>query len=131
MIPPKQRKKLTEPRTRPCILLGYEGNTNYRILLEDGRIIGTPNTKFHEDLITPSIKAIEDVGAKLYSTPEATATAAGGSEMVGLSNQPLVSIRQASVPASRCQISVAPPERALQLSDDDSQALSQLSDDNL
>jgi hypothetical protein len=37
LIPPKQRKKVMEPRTRPCILLGYEGNTNYRILLEDGR----------------------------------------------------------------------------------------------
>lgn len=31
-IPPKQRKKLTGLITRPCILLGYEGSTNYRIL---------------------------------------------------------------------------------------------------
>jgi hypothetical protein len=36
LIPPKLRKKLTGPRTRPYILLGYEGNTNYCILLEDG-----------------------------------------------------------------------------------------------
>lgn len=46
LVPPKQRKKLIEPRTRPCILLGYEGNTNYHILLEDGRIVGTPNAEF-------------------------------------------------------------------------------------
>ena len=62
--PPKQRKKLTDPRTRPCILLGYEGNTNYRILLEDGRIVGTPNAEFHEVLTAPSTQTIEDVGAR-------------------------------------------------------------------
>ncbi|KAJ5543823.1 hypothetical protein N7513_003404 [Penicillium frequentans] len=78
LIPPKQRRKLTEPRTRPCILLGYEGNTNYRILLEDGRIVGTPNAEFHEVLRTPSTQTIEDVGARRDGSPEATAAAAGG-----------------------------------------------------
>ena len=113
LIPPKQRKKLTEPRTRPCILLGYEGNTNYRILLEDGRIVGTPNAEFHEVLIAPSTQTIEDVGARRDGSPAVTAAAAGGSETVGLINQPLVGIRQASVPASGRQLSMAPPERAL------------------
>ncbi|KAJ5283470.1 hypothetical protein N7505_001450 [Penicillium chrysogenum] len=79
LIPPKQRKKLTEPRTRPCILLGYEGNTNYRILLEDGRIVGTPNAEFYEVLTAPSIQTIEDVGARRDGSPGATAAAAGGS----------------------------------------------------
>ena len=73
LIPPKQRKKLTEPRTRPCVLLGYEGNTNYRILLEDGRIVGTPNAEFHEVLTAPSTQTIEDVGARRDGLPEATA----------------------------------------------------------
>ncbi|KAJ5829151.1 uncharacterized protein N7525_007404 [Penicillium rubens] len=78
LVPPKQRKKLTEPRTRPCILLGYEGNTNYRILLEDGRIVGSPNAEFHEVLTAPSTQTIEDVGARRDGSPEATAAAAGG-----------------------------------------------------
>lgn len=122
LIPPKQRKKLTEPRTKPCILLGYEGNTNYRILLEDGRIIGTPNAEFHEVLIAPSTLTIEDVGARRDGSPEATAAAAGGSVTVGLINQPSVSIRQASVPASGRQRSVATPEQVTsKSSDDDSQ----------
>jgi hypothetical protein len=64
LIPPKQRKKLTDPRTRPYILLGYEGNTNYYILLEDSRIIGTPNAKFHKVLKTPSTQTIEGMGVK-------------------------------------------------------------------
>lgn len=46
LVPSKQRKKLTELKTRLCILLGYKGNTNYRILLEDGRIVGTLNAEF-------------------------------------------------------------------------------------
>jgi hypothetical protein len=58
LIPPKQRKKLTGLRTRLCLLLGYEGNINYRILLEDGRIIGTPNAEFYEVLKTPSTQTI-------------------------------------------------------------------------
>ena len=78
LIPPKQRKKLIEPRTRPCILLGYEGNTTYRILLEDGRIFGTPNAEFRETLMTPSTQTMENVGAQRYGLPEATAAAAGG-----------------------------------------------------
>jgi hypothetical protein len=149
LTPPKQRKKLTESRTRPCILLGYEGNTNYRILLEDGRIVGTPNAEFHEVLTAPSTQTIENVGARRDGSPEATAAAAGGSETVGLINQPSVGIRQASVPASGRQLSMAPPERVLpksilprssndnsrvltQSSDEDSQtpALSQSSDDD-
>lgn len=124
LIPPKQRKKLTEPRTRPCILLGYEGNTNYRILLEDGRIVGTPNAEFQEVLMTPSTQTIQDVGAKIYGLPEAPAAAAGGSMTVGLLNQPSVSIRQASVPASGRHTSVAAPEQATpETSDEDLQIL--------
>ena len=131
LIPPKQRKKLTEPRTKPCILLGYEGNTNYRILLENGRIIGTPNAEFQEVLITPSTQTIEDVGAKQYGLPEATAAAAGGSETVGLINQPSVSIRHASVPASGRQMSMAPRAGMLsQSSNDNSQILPRSSNDN-
>jgi hypothetical protein len=142
LIPPKQRKKLTDPRTRPCILLGYEGNTNYRILLGDGRIIGTPNAEFQEVLTTPSTQTMEDVGARQDGLPEATAAAAGGSETVGLINQPSVGIRQSSVPASGRQLSMAPPERALpksrndishtlpRSSNDNSRALTQLSDEN-
>jgi hypothetical protein len=64
LIPPKLRKKLTGLRTRPCILLGYKGNTNYRILLEDGRIVGTPNAEFHEVLKAPSAQTREDVVAR-------------------------------------------------------------------
>lgn len=76
LIPPKQRKKLIEPRTRPCILLGYEGNINYRILLEDGRIIRTPNAEFRETRMTPSTQTIENAGARRYGLSEATAAAA-------------------------------------------------------
>jgi hypothetical protein len=142
LIPPKQRKKLTEPRTRPCILLGYEGNTNYRILLEDGRIVGTPNAEFQEVLTTPSTQTIEDVGARRDGLPGATAAAAGGSETVGLINQPSVGIRQASVPASGRRLSMASPERALpksrkdishlrpRLSNDNSRVLPQSSDED-
>jgi hypothetical protein len=132
LIPPKQRKKLTEPRTRPCILLGYEGNTNYRILLEDGRIIGTPNAEFHEVLQTPSTQTIEDVGAKQYDSPGATAAAAGGSETVGLLNQPSLSIRHASVPASGRQTSIAPQAQTMPLPSNDSmqEQTSQSSDEN-
>lgn len=119
LIPPKQRKKLTGPRTRPCLLLGYEGNTNYRILLEDGRIIGTPNAEFHEVLNTPSTQTREDVGAKQQSFPVATAAAAGGSETVGLINQPSASMRHASVPASGRQISLAPQGQTQPRSRDD------------
>ncbi|KAJ5350210.1 hypothetical protein N7541_007937 [Penicillium brevicompactum] len=78
LIPPKQRKKLTDPRTRPCILLGYEGTTNYRILLGDGRIVGTPNAEFQEVLTTPSTQTLQDVGARQDGSPEATAAVAGG-----------------------------------------------------
>jgi hypothetical protein len=113
LIPPKQRKKLTDPRTRPCLLLGYEGNTNYRILLEDGRIIGTPNAEFHEVLITPSTQTEQDVGAEPDDSPAVTAAAAGGSETVGLINQPSGSIRHASVPASGRQMSTTPREQRL------------------
>ncbi|EDN03770.1 hypothetical protein HCAG_01635 [Histoplasma mississippiense (nom. inval.)] len=133
LIPPKQRKKLTEPRTRPCILLGYEGNTNYRILLEDGRIVGTPNAEFHEILTNPSTQTIEDVGARLNGLPEATAAAAGGNKTTGLLDQPSVSIRQASVPASGRQVSMAAPERILRRSSNENsqeQVLSQSSDDD-
>jgi len=131
LIPPKQRKKLTEPRTRPCILLGYEGNTNYRILLEDGRIVGTPNAEFHEVLTAPSTQTIEDVGARRDGSPGATAAAAGGSKTVGLINQPSVGIRQASVPGSGRQLSMAPPERALPKSRNDiSHILPRSSNDN-
>jgi len=111
LIPPKQRKKLTEPRTRPCLLLGYEGNMNYRILLEDGRIIGTPNAEFYEVLKTPSTHTLPDVGAKQQSFPVATAAAAGGSETVGQINHPSASMRHASVPASGRQTSLAPQEQ--------------------
>jgi hypothetical protein len=45
-------------------------NTNYRIILEDGKIIGTPNTEFHEVSKTPSTQTIEDVGAKQYDWPK-------------------------------------------------------------
>lgn len=93
LIPPKQRKKLTDPRTRPCILLGYEGNTNYRILLGDGRIVGTLNAEFQEVLTTPSIQTMEDMGARQDGLLEATAATVGGSETVGLINQPSVGIR--------------------------------------
>ncbi|KAJ5337477.1 uncharacterized protein N7506_005499 [Penicillium brevicompactum] len=141
LIPPKQRKKLTDPRTRPCILLGYEGNTNYRILLGDGRIVGTPNAEFQEVLTTPSTQTLQDVGARQDGSPEATAAVAGGSGTVGLINQPSVEIRQTSVPASGRQLSMDPPERALPKSrndishtlprsDDDSRVLTQPSDDN-
>ncbi|KAJ5473962.1 hypothetical protein N7475_003528 [Penicillium sp. IBT 31633x] len=131
LIPPKQRKKLTESRTRPCILLGYEGNTNYRILLEDGRIVGTPNAEFHEVLTAPSTQTIEDVGARRDGSPGATAAAAGGKKTVGLINQPSVGIRQASVPASGRQLSMAPPERALPKSRNDiSHILPRSSNDN-
>jgi hypothetical protein len=119
LIPPRQRKKLVGPRTRPCLLLGYEGNTNYRILLEDGRIIGTPNAEFHEVLNTPSTQTIEDVGAKQQSLPGATAAAAGGSETVGLTNQPSASMRHASVPASGRQASLAPQGQTQPRSSDD------------
>ncbi|KAI2767295.1 hypothetical protein CBS147339_9477 [Penicillium roqueforti] len=141
LIPPKQRKKLTDPRTRPCILLGYEGNTYYRILLGDGRIVGTPNAEFQEVLTTPSTQTMEDVGARQDGLLEATAAAAGGSETVGLINQPSVGIRQASVPASGYQLSMDPPERplpkprndishTLPRSDENSRVLTQPSDDN-
>src|SRR5205823_1481584 len=68
--------------------------------------------------------------------------AAGGSMTVGLINQPSVGIRQASVPASGRQLSMAPPERALpksrndnshilpRSSRDDSRVLTQPSDDD-
>ncbi|KAL3246854.1 hypothetical protein ABHI18_010803 [Aspergillus niger] len=97
----------------PPIEAGYEGNTNYRILLEDGRIVGTPNPEFHEVLESPSTQTREDVVARQDGLPAVTAAAAGGSETVGLINQPSVGIRQASVPASGRQLSMAPPERAL------------------
>jgi hypothetical protein len=113
LVPPKQRKKLTEPRTRPCILLGYEGNANYRILLEDGRIVGTPNAEFQEALITSSTQTRPDVGAEQDGLPRATAAATGGSVTVGLLNQSSVSIRQASVPASGRHASLAAPEQAI------------------
>ena len=64
LIPPKLRKKLTGPKTRPCILLGYKGNTNYRILLDDGRIVGTSNADFHEVLTAPFTETRENVVAK-------------------------------------------------------------------
>ena len=114
------RKKLTEPTTRPCILLGYEGNTNYRILLEDGRIVGTPIAEFYDEVLpAPSTQTIEDVGARRDGSPGATAAATGGSKTVGLINQPLIDIRQASVPASGRQLSMASPERALPKSRND------------
>ncbi|EKG09467.1 Integrase catalytic core [Macrophomina phaseolina MS6] len=115
LTPPKQRKKLTEPRTKPCVLLGYEGNTNYRILLEDGRIIGTPNAEFHEVLITPSAQTMEDVGVRRDGSPEAMAAAAGGSETVGLINQPSPSNHDSQAP--------------IQSSDDNSQPLPRQTDD--
>jgi hypothetical protein len=112
MIPPKQRKKVTAPRTSPCILLSYEGNTNYRILLEDGRIIGT-HAEFQEVLTTPSTQD---------GSLEAIADATVGSRTVGFPNQPLSNIRHASVPASGRQISMEPPEHVLnQPSNDNSQ----------
>ena len=82
MIPPKQRKKLTEPRTKPCILLGYEGNTNYHILLEDGRIIGTPNAEFYETLTAPTPTGVKDVGAGLDVLFETANAAVRGSQTV-------------------------------------------------
>ena len=82
MIPPKQRKKLTEPRTKPCILLSYEGNTNYRILLEDGRIIGTPNAEFYEILTAPILTDTKDVGARLDILFKPANTAVAGSQTV-------------------------------------------------
>ncbi|KAI2867915.1 hypothetical protein CBS76997_10738 [Aspergillus niger] len=100
LIPPKLRKKLTGPRTRPCILLGYEGNTNYRILLEDGRIVGTPNAEFHEVLEAPSTQTREDVVARRDGLPAVTAAAAGGSETLGLINQPSSSNKDSQTPAS-------------------------------
>lgn len=132
LIPPKQRKELTDPRTRPCLLLGYEGNTNYRILLEDGRIIGTPNAEFQEVLNTPSTQTREVVGAKRDDSPGATAAAAGWGETVGLLNQPSIDIRHASVPASGRQMSMAPREQSLPQSgnDNDQEQTSQLSDDD-
>ena len=101
LILPKQRKKLTETRTRLYILLGYKGNTSYCILLEDGRIIRSLNTEFHEVLIAPSTQTIEDIGARRDGLPKETAAIVGGSKTVGLLNQPLVGIQQVSVPASR------------------------------
>ena len=94
-------------------LLGYSGNTNYRILLEDWRIVGTPNAEFYEALMTPSTQTVQDVGAKRYGSPGATAAAAGGSETVGPLNQPSASIRQASVAASGRHASVVAPEQIL------------------
>jgi hypothetical protein len=64
LIPPKLRKKLTGPRIRPCILLGYKGNTNYHILLKDRQIINTPNAEFHEVLTAPSTQTIENIVAR-------------------------------------------------------------------
>lgn len=123
LIPPKQRRKLTEPRTRPCVLLGYEGNTNYRILLEDGRIVGTPNAEFKEVLMTPSTQTEQDVGAGQCGLPEATAAAAGGTMTVGPDKQPSVSIRLASVPSSGRHASMRPSEQAhLHLSNSNSRA---------
>lgn len=119
LIPPKERKKLTEPRTRPCLLLGYEGNTNYRILLEDDRITGTPNAEFHKVLNTPSTQTREDVGARQLSFPVVTAAAVGGSETVGLINQPSASMRHASAPASGRQVSLAPQGQTQPRSRDD------------
>lgn len=113
LILPKQRKKLTEPRTRLYILLGYKGNTNYCILLEDGRIVRTLNAEFYEVLTASSIETIENVGARRDGLPVATAAAVGGSETVGLLNKPSVGIQQESVPASRRQLSMALLERAL------------------
>jgi hypothetical protein len=131
LVSPKQRKKLTEPRTRPCILLGYERNTNYRILLEDGRIIGTPNAEFHKVFTTPFTQTIEGMGAKQYGPHKVAAAAAGGGRIIGFQNQLPAGIQQASVPASGRQISILPPERALsQSTNDNSQVLPQSSNDN-
>jgi hypothetical protein len=84
---------------------------------------------------------MEDVGARQDGLPEATAAAVGGSEMVGLINQPLVGIRQASVPASGYRLLMDPLQRplpkprndisyTLPRSDDNSRVLTQPSDDN-
>lgn len=71
------------------------------------------------------------MGARRDGLPEATAAAAGASKTVGLINQPSVSIRQASVPASGCQLSMAPPERSLPQSRNDiSHLLPRSSNDN-
>jgi hypothetical protein len=81
------------------------------------------------------------VGARQDGLPEAMAAAAGGSETVGLINQPSVGVRQASVPASGHRLSMDPPEQPLPKprndishilprSDDNSRVLTQPSDDN-
>lgn len=57
------------------------------------------------------MQTIEDLGARQDGSPEATAAAAGGNGILGLINQPSASIRQASVPASGRQLSMAPLER--------------------
>src|ERR1700761_8457857 len=72
-----KEEQFTEPRTKLYILLGYQGNSNYRILLENGRIIGTSNAEFHEVLVTPSTQTMQGVGAKKYDSPVATAAAPG------------------------------------------------------
>ena len=133
MIPPKQRKKLTEPRTKPCVLLGYEGNTNYRILLEDGRIIGTPNAEFSEVLMGTTPSCAKHVGAQSDLLLEAADTAVGESEAVQYLDQTMSNTRQVSVPASGRQISMAPPEQMRpHASDDDSHGRfsTSTSDDN-
>jgi hypothetical protein len=132
LTPPKQRKKLTDPKTRPCLLLGYKENMNYCILLEDSRIIGTPNAEFHEVLTTPSTQTKQDVGAESDNSPRITAAVAEGSEIIGLINQLSVSIQHASVPASECYMSMAPRVQTLPRPNNDNsqERMSQLSDEN-
>lgn len=112
LIPPKQRKKITDPRTRPYLLLRYKGNTNYRILLEDNRIIRTPNTKFHKVLITPSTQT-RHVETAQDNSPAVTTAATEKNKTVRLLNQPSVNIQHTSVPASSRQLSATPQEQRL------------------
>ena len=132
MIPPKQRKKLTEPRTRPCILLGYEGNVNYRILLTDGRIIGTPNAEFHEILSSDSLQSVEDMVAQSTMNPEPTTPAVGEIQAILHPEQTPLMVRQASVPASGRLIPMAPSDQRQSYADNNvPQAPSLASDDDL
>jgi hypothetical protein len=112
LIPPKERSSLGQEQGHAFYYATRE-ITNYRILLEDGRIVGTPNAECHEVLTAPSTQTIENAVARRDGVPGATAAAAGGGETAGLINQPSVGIRQASVPASGRQLSMTPSERAL------------------
>lgn len=70
LIPQAQRKKLDDKGVK-CTLLGFVGNTGYRLLTPGGRVITSSNVHFESEVVSqPPVTSTRSIGTQTEDQPQ-------------------------------------------------------------